>query len=117
MAATTTEGTGFGQARKTAPVNEIAVLANAPTIIFTGIVAAEEEVSSPPSASNIVTFPYVLTGDMDNYVIMLTTINAGYAYVSDRDEDSDGNFSGFSFVVESEGDVMYLVAKVGVKLQ
>lgn len=91
---------------------ELAILANAPSILFTGIVHGEV-VASPPANLTEVTFPYPLPGGEDNYVVMLTTISGGSAYVIDRDEDEDGNFVSFTLAVESECDVMYLVARVG----
>ncbi len=112
MGATSVTGVGSGTSRKLT-TNELSVLANGPSIIFTGLVEATEGVSSPPTPANFVDFPYPLAGGMDQYVVMLTTINAGSAHVADRDEDDDGNFTGFTFVAESEGTVMYLVAKIG----
>ena len=116
MAASSVTGAGEGSSRKIT-TTELATLVNAPSIIFTGIIDAGDVVASPPSSppatNDTVTFPYILTGGADSYVIMLTSINAGYVYVSDRDEDEEGNFSGFSFVAETEGLIQYLVAKVG----
>ena len=114
MSATSVTGVGPGASNKPT-TNELSALANGPSIIFTGIVASEDTVSSPPIATNTVSFPYALEGGADNYVVMLTTINGGAVYVSDRDEDDDDNFTGFSFVTEAECDVMYLVSKVGIK--
>lgn len=112
MAATSVTGVGQGDSGKYT-IKDLAILANAPNIIFSGMVEASE-IMSPPSSSNTVVFPYALPGGADNYVIMLTTINAGLAYVSDRDE-IEGNFTGFSFITETDGTLMYLVVKVGSK--
>jgi hypothetical protein len=108
-------GQGLGAAGKFT-TTELSILANAPSIIFSGITETTGLMSPPVSTNNVV-FPYPLPGGMDKYVVLLTTINGGVVYVSDRDEDDDGNFTGFSFVSESDGDVMYLVAKVGVRPQ
>jgi hypothetical protein len=114
MAATTSQGTGHGSANKET-VTELSILANGPVIMFSGIVESVESLASPPADTNTIVFPYPLAGGMDKYVVLLTTINGGMAYVADRDEDSDGNFTGFTFVAEAECSVMYLVAKVGTK--
>ena len=90
-------------------------IAKAPSIIFTGYAEAEAIYTSPPSNSSVVSFPYALTGGVDSYVILLTTINAGYAYVVERLTDRNGNFSGFSCITQYEGTVMYLVSKIGTR--
>jgi hypothetical protein len=116
MGASSVTGSGAGSAG-TVTSKDLAILANGPTIIFTGIAEGEENVSSPPNpAANTVVFPYALEGSADAYVVILTTINGGYAYITDRDE-ADGYFTGFSFACEADGSVMYLVAKVGMKPQ
>lgn len=115
MPATSVTGKGKGAANKPT-FDEMSTSTNGPVIIFTGIVESTEGVSSPPTeGSNTVNFPYPLEGGEDKYVVILTTINAGYVYVSDRDEDDDGKFTGFTFITETEGSVMYLVARVGQK--
>lgn len=113
MGASSVTGSGEGSAG-TITGKELAILANGPSIIFTGIAEAVDSNMSPPSVSNTVVFPYPLAGEADDYVVMLTSLNAGSVYISDRDE-SDTHFTGFSFVAEAEGYVMYLVAKVGMK--
>jgi len=114
MAATSVTGTGQGEAGKRT-AGELASLAVGPSIIFSGIIEGEETPSSPPSSAfNTVVFPYELAGGANAYVVMLTTISGGAAYVVDKDED-DGNFIGFTFSVEQNSEVMYLVAKVGVR--
>lgn len=114
MSATTTQGTGAGDSRKWT-TNELSILANGPSIIFSGLAEYADIPTSPPSTSNSVTFPYALPGGADKYIVMLTSINGGATYVVDRDEDSDGNFTGFTFGVESDSVVMYMVAKVGAR--
>lgn len=114
MGATTSQGVGHGDSNRTT-TKELAILANSPAIIFTGIAEAVDNLSSPPSITNTVVFPYALSGGAENYVVLLTTINGGSVYVSDTDEDGDGNFTGFSFISEAECSVMYLVSKVGFR--
>ncbi len=111
MTATSVTGVGQGESNKPT-TKELAAFAEGPSIIFTGITDATDNMSSPPTAENTVVFPYVLAGGADAYVVMLTSINAGATYISNKAE-SDGNFTGFTFVAEAEGSVMYLVAKVG----
>lgn len=112
MSASSVTGSGVGASRKPTS-NELAILANGPNIIFTGLIEATDGIASPPITLASVVFNYPLPGGADNYVVLLTTINAGYAYVADRDEDGEGNFTGFSVIAEEDGTVMYLVAKVG----
>lgn len=116
MAATTSQGTGHGASNKET-TQELSILANGPQIIFAGRVEGITPNTSPASETgvNTITFPYVLAGGSDKYVVLLTTVNGGNVYVSDVDEDGDGNFSGFSFIAEAECTVMYLVTKVGTK--
>lgn len=116
MAASSVTGRGSGVAE----AFSLKDLAHTPYIIFSGIQhTSAEPPASPPADSDFasVTFPYPLPGGVDNYIIMLTTITGGTAYVIDREEDDDGNFTKFYFTADSECDVMYLVARVGSKPQ
>ena len=118
MAASSVTGTGIGSSNKPT-VKDLAIAANGPTIHFSGIITSAgmtlSPPSSPPSTLSRLTFPYPLTGGASDYVVMLTTLNGGYAYVSDLDENDDGDFTGFSFVTEAECDLMYLVVSCGIK--
>jgi hypothetical protein len=116
MSASSVTGRGNGSANKLT-VPELAILSNGPVIYFSGVAEAPEEVlSSPPiSSSNSVTFPYPLPGGSERYVVMLTTKNAGKAYVTDLVENDDGEFTGFTALAESEGTIMYIVASIGVR--
>jgi len=116
MAATTSQGTGHGSANKET-TTELAILANGPVIMVAGVVESTSQNTSPASDGNTVVFPYPLTGGMDKYSVILTTVNGGLAYISDRDEDGDGKFTGFSFITETDCTVMYIVVKVGIKPQ
>jgi hypothetical protein len=115
MVASSTEGRGKGSSGKLT-AGSLAGLATGPQILVTGIAAAENGVTSPPSANGEVILPRPLEGGADKYVVLLTSLSAGLGYVTDKAEDASGNFTGFSFVTAGEGEVMYLVAKVGVRL-
>jgi hypothetical protein len=113
MTASSATGIGLGASEKLT-TNQLAILANGPSIIFAGFAEADTGVSSPPSEIGSVTFPYPLT-DANKYVVLVTTINGGYAYVAARDIDDDGTFHGFTVIAEAECTYMYLVARVGAK--
>lgn len=116
MAGSSVTGTGLGASGKVT-TTELAALAIGPAIYAAGSVeAVESGPSSPPAPVNTVVLPYPLPGPADNYVIMLTTEQAGYAYVTDIVDDSDGNLTGFSLIAESEGTVMYLIARKGFRI-
>lgn len=115
MAATTSQGTGHGAANKPT-TNDLAVIAQTgPYIVFAGYAEGSEAMSSPPGLTDTVIFPYPLDS-VDNYVVMLTSLNAGSVYVTDLSEDETG-FYGFEFAVETDGTVMYAVVKVGARPQ
>lgn len=114
MAATSITGKGLGLCNK-ATLKDLSLAANGPTIHFAGVVASDDLVTSPPTTGNTIAFPYPLSGGSENYVVMLTTLNGGYAYVTDLDENGDGDFSGFSFATEAECDLMYTVIDCGMK--
>lgn len=114
MAASSVTGTGVGSSNKVTTL-ELSKLANAPTIYIAGYVVSEDLPVSPPSIGNTVVFPNPLMGGTEDYIVMLTTQNSGYAYVNDMNENDDGNFIGFSFVTESEGTLMYTVIKTGLR--
>lgn len=129
MGASSVTGAGSGSSGKLT-LNDLSQLANGPTILIAGIASTGtgELSESPPSeTSGTVTFPKPLPGNGNGdpgscYVVMLTTLNGGYAYVTDMDDqDLDGDevddhFTGFSFTADSECDVMYIVAKVGIRV-
>lgn len=118
MGASTVTGKGIGSSNKPT-VKDLAIAANGPVIHLSGIIASAgmtlSPPSSPPSTLSTLTFPYPLTGSSADYVVMLTTLNGGYAYVSDLDENDDGDFTGFSFVTEAECDLMYMIVSCGIK--
>jgi hypothetical protein len=111
MGANSATGTGAGAAQ-TKTAKELAMLANAPTIIFSGYVE-NLVIASPASGLGSVTFPYPLPGGASKYVVIATSLNAGSVYVANLEEDDDENFTGFTVVAETDGDVMYMVSKVG----
>ena len=95
---------------------ELAIYANAPSILVAGYVNSEGGIVSPPSeSSNIVRFAASLPGPASEYIVMLTTISGGSAYVAAMLEDDDDNFSGFMVVSEEACDVMFIVTKVGMR--
>ena len=114
MTASSVTGVGSGSSNKLT-TQGLASLANGPAIIFSGYVESQDIVVSPPAIGNTIVFPQSLQGSSDNYVVLLTTLNGGYAYVTDMDENDDGDFIGFSFATEAECSMMYLVTKVGIK--
>lgn len=118
MGASSVTGKGVGSSNK-ATVKDLAIAANGPTIHLSGIINSAgmtlSPPSSPPSILNDFVFPYPLSGNATNYVVMLTTVNGGYAYVSDLNENDDGDFIGFSYVTEAECDLMYMVVSCGIK--
>ena len=114
MGSTSVTGQGSGPSRKPT-TNELAIYNNAPAIIFAGYTNVEPTGSPPSTPINGVTFPYPLEGGPDNYVVILTSLNGGAVYVVSREEDDDGNFTGFLAAGENECDVMYIVTKVGVR--
>jgi len=115
MTAHSVTGKGPGSSNKPTS-KELAMLANGPAILIAGTAEINGGITSPPSSSNnTIVFPKALPGGSENYVVILTTLNGGYVYISDLDEDADGNFSGFSAIAESECTLMYMVSKVGVR--
>lgn len=83
-----------------------------PKIVKVGegeIVDGEVESSPPSNPSVLITFDPVLPLSKDNYVIMLTTISGGVAYVTDKTNDADGKFESFEAMCETECTVMYAV--------
>lgn len=113
MGASSVTGTGMGSCGKPTTV-ELAAWANAPAIMIAGRTDTTEIVSSPPTQGAVITLPTPLPGGADSYAVILTSLNGGSTYVADMTEE-DGNFTSFTFVSESEGTVMYIVVKIGVR--
>lgn len=114
MTASSVTGRGEGASNKPT-TNELAILNNGPQIIFAGSVEGVMPPASPPMMGmNTVSFPYPLPGNPDNYVIQLTGLNSGYAYVSARFVNASG-FTGFEFVSQASGAVMYTVMNAGIR--
>jgi hypothetical protein len=117
MAASSTTGVGLGDSSKFT-TKELSALANGPSIYLAGSIdtAGEDAPLSPPSGYiATVTFPNALPNGSENYVVMLTTQNAGSAYVTSMNEDANEKFSGFTLISESDGVVMYLVVSTGAR--
>lgn len=96
-----------------ATLNQLSVLANGPSILLSGAAEAETPLS-PDGFGGSVTFPQPLAGAASGYVVILTSENAGSAQVIGKSE-SGGNFVGFAFAADSEGEVNYIVAKKGIR--
>lgn len=109
-------GTGLGSAGKVTS-KELAILANAPSILVAGRVDIEESdaVSSPPSPTNTVTFETPLPGSSSNYVVIVTGLNTGLVYVGAMQNNSDGDFYRFVLLSENAGTCMYFVVKAGAR--
>lgn len=109
-------GTGLGSSKKMT-TKELAILANAPSILAAGRINidAEDHVSSPPSSANTVTLDRPLPGGNENYVVILTGLNTGSVYVGAMLDNEDGDFYRFVILSESEGTCMYLVTKCGTR--
>jgi len=124
MGASSVTGTGQGIANKPT-LTDLGVASMGPQIYASGWAESTEAGHglpiSPPGIGGTVTLIHPLPGLAEDYVVILTTINAGYAYIIDMDDDDldddneDDHFVGFSFLTEAEGDVMYVVTKVGIK--
>lgn len=113
MGATSVTGKGTGDSDK-ATTKQLSALANGPSILISGISHSEEQPVSPVAFGATITFPNVLPGGAENYVVLLTAFGGLDLYLADKDE-VDGNFSGFTYYVDSECDVMYIVCKVGIR--
>jgi hypothetical protein len=114
MGASTSTGKGFGNSNGLT-TKELAILANAPSILIAGIAESDGTPLSPTGMTGEAVFPRTLAGGAENYVVILTTQNGGYAYVVEMNEDNHGDFSGFTFFAEVECTVMYIVSKIGVR--
>ncbi len=115
MGASSVTGVGPGGVRDLS-AHQLTNFFNGPTIIFAGVVDADDgPTSSPPGYNNLVTLPYPLPGSPDDYLVILTGINTGNTYCSGKNENVDGNFWSFGIVVESGGLVQYLVVNAGLK--
>ena len=115
MAASSATGTGTGSCEKPT-TKELAAFANGPSILIAGYGASSEsEITSPPSPAGSIRFPSPLPGGSENYVVSITTIAGGNAFVYDMIENDNGDFIGFGFATEEECDFMYLVVKAGIK--
>lgn len=115
MGATSVTGTGPGDAGKVT-TTDLAILANGPAIVMAGYATSTTIIAMSPTTSGVVvTFPKPLEGHSSNYVVLTTTVNGGWSYVIDMNENGDGHFTDFTILTEVDCDVMYLVAKVGIR--
>lgn len=116
MGASSVTGKGNGESGKLTS-NALSMLANGPMIYVAGSVenTTAGDPVSPPTTDNHVRFPNPLPGPSSDYVVILTTQNAGAAYVYDMLENDDGDFIGFYATTPTEGLVMYIVVKKGIR--
>lgn len=114
MGAQSVTGTGLGSAGKLT-TKELAILANAPSILVAGRidVDAEDAITSPPSTTNTVFLNPPLPGGNENYVVIVTGLNTGATYIGAMFDNDDGDFYKFVIFSEGEGTCMYLVTKAG----
>lgn len=116
MGSTSVTGVGGPGMCGKATTAELSAWANGPQILLSGIAVSEESlITSPPISGGEVTFPAPLDESSENYCVILTTLNGGYAYVSELEDTDDDQFSGFSFVTETECDCMYIVVNTGIR--
>ncbi len=115
MGATSVTGVGQGASNKPT-LTDLSVAAMGPQIISAGnFEITSDEESSPFAANATVVLPVALEGGEEEYVVMLTGINTGSVYVTQKTENDDGNMNGFVAGAESEGVVGYIVVKAGIK--
>ncbi len=113
MAASSVTGRGNGASKKPTAKE----LSSGPILLITGIVHAEEMPVSPGSiGGGEVVFNTPLPGKANGYIVTITSLNGGYSYVTALNENSNGDFTGFEFITESECEVMYMVASIGRKI-
>lgn len=116
MGATSATGRGQGASNKPTTV-QLAAFANGPNCYMTGrleTVQATDPPVSPDVPMATVVLPTPLPGTEDDYVVLVTSLNAGAAYVMSMNDDDTG-FTGFIVTSEAEGTVMYGVFGVGVR--
>jgi len=115
MGASSVTGTGLGECGKPT-LNDLAILANGPSILVTGRFELDEDfLVNPPSPTGTLTLNPPLPGSYTNYVVQITGINTGWVYIAQMSNDDDGNFEEFRVIGETEGDCMYVITKVGVR--
>lgn len=115
MGAQSATGKGKGSANKPS-LKELGVLNNAPSILVAGRAdLAEGGVTSPPSPNATVYLPNPLPGSPENYVVLITGLNATGLHVGTMHENSNGDFDYFTVYADDEGTVMYIVCKAGTK--
>lgn len=114
MGATSVTGIGSGSSDKYT-TTQLAILANGPSIIITQYTEAVTLPVSPSGFGGEVEFPIGLCpGPATNYIVNLTTINGGAAWITSMTE-TDGNFASFTFQTDAECFVMFQVVTVGIQ--
>lgn len=109
-------GTGTGASGKPT-YKDLATLINGPCILAAGrATTVDDNVAlSPPGTAVVVTLTPPLPGSHTNYVVIVTSLNAGEMYVGNMSNNDDGDFNQFIVVSEAEGTCMYFVTKVGTR--
>lgn len=114
---TSVTGAGHGAANKPR-ASEIAAAFTGPAVYFVGAVDSQTSIppSSPPTGNNHVVLPEPLPGPTDNYAIFVTTSDGGgYAYVTDVQDDDNGNLISFDFITQAPGTAWFMVVKKGFR--
>jgi hypothetical protein len=115
MTASSVTGKGPGSSNKPT-LADLSIAAGGPQIVIADVLhTSAVDNASPPASGGTVVFPTPLPGGSEKYVVNLTTVSGGLAYLVDLDENDDGDFVGFSVIVNTECDVHYMVAKKGYK--
>lgn len=114
MSASSVTGTGNGDAGKRT-IKELAVLDNGPQILYSGILSGVFTVGlSPPTAFMSYIFPVPLAGGRNSYVVIASGQN-GNVKVINKYQDMNNDFTGFLLSCDAEGEVQFIVAKVGIR--
>lgn len=113
MAAQSVTGTGTGASNKFT-TKELSALANGPSILISSCqYVYEAGITDPPSILNTVTLNPPLPGNSDNYIVVVSGVNTGPAYVAAMLDNEDGDFHQFIIMLQTEGICMYSIIKAG----
>lgn len=113
MAASSVTGRGNGASGKVT-TKELSSFVNGPAVFITGY--AEPTLAVSPSGyTGSVTFTKPLSGRSANYIVLVSSKNGGNSYVTAMNENADDDFSGFSFFIDEDAEIMYAVFSVGIR--
>lgn len=118
MGASSVTGKGHGSAHKSFKPTLVGLnaISNGPNVCIAGYAESGVSDGSSPATGNLIVFSQPLPGNSDNYVVLITTLNGGHGYVTDMDENENGDFVGFTFITEAECTIMYMITKVGKRI-